>query len=126
MFGDDPVVEDSDMLLGLVRTILEGEGYRVLTASHGEEALRIFREFQGTIRLLVTDVVMPNMNGWELVERVRALQPQVNFLFMSGYPQREVDAGGSLPINEPFLQKPFSPKGLKEKVREILDGVAVS
>lgn len=120
------VVEDSDMLLGLVRTILESEGYQVLTAGQGEEALRVFRAFQGPIRLLLTDVVMPNMNGWELVEQVRALRPEVKILFMSGYPEKEVEADGSLPIREPFLQKPFSPKVLKEKVREILDGVAVS
>jgi CheY-like chemotaxis protein len=120
------VVEDSGMLLGLVRSILEGEGYQVLTASQGEEALRIFRESQGPIRLLLTDVVMPNMSGWELVERVRALQPEVKILFMSGYPEKEIEADGSLPIREPFLQKSFSPKALKEKVRQILDGVAMS
>jgi two-component system cell cycle sensor histidine kinase/response regulator CckA len=119
------VVEDSETLLGLVRTILEGEGYQVLTAGQGEEALRIFREFQGPIRLLLSDVVMPNMNGREFVARARALQPEVKILFMSGYPEKEVGADGSLLIREPFLQKPFSPKALKEKIREILDGVAV-
>ena len=120
------VVEDSDILLGLVRSILESEGYQVLAAGQGEEALRVFREFQGPIRLLLTDVVMPYMNGWELAERVRALRPEVKILFMSGYPEKEVEADGSLPIREPFLQKPFSPKALKEKVRGILDGAAVS
>ena len=74
----------------------------------------------------MTDVVMPNMNGWELVERARALRPEVKILFMSGYPEKEVYAGRSLSIREPFLQKPFSPKALKEKVRGILDCVAVS
>jgi two-component system cell cycle sensor histidine kinase/response regulator CckA len=119
------VVEDSDMLLGLVRNILEGEGYQVLTAGHGEEALRIFREFQGSIRLLLTDVVMPNMNGWELVARARALHPEVKILLMSGYPEKEIEADGSLTTREPFLPKPFSPKALKEKVRKILDGETV-
>jgi len=120
------VVEDSDMLLGLVRTILEGEGHRVLTASDGDEALRVLREFQGTVGLLLTDVIMPKMNGWELVERARALKPEVKVLFMSGYPEKDVDADGSLSTREPFLSKPFSPKVLKEKVRGILEGVAAT
>ncbi len=120
------VVEDSDMLLGLVRTILEGEGYRVLTASDGDEALRVLCEFQGTVGLLLTDVVMPKMNGWELVERARGLKHEMKVLFMSGYPEKEVDADGSLSTREPFLSKPFSPKVLKEKVRGILEGVATT
>jgi len=116
------VVEDSDMLLGLVLSILDGEGYRVLTATQGEEALQVLRDSKEPIRLLLTDVIMPKMNGWELVERARALHPGLKVLFMSGYPAKEVAPDGSLPIKEPFLQKPFSPKVLKEKVREILDG----
>ena len=70
------VVEDSDMLLGLVRTILESAGYQVLTASNGEGALRIFREFQGSIRLRLTEVIMPGMNGRELVAKAGALGPR--------------------------------------------------
>jgi two-component system cell cycle sensor histidine kinase/response regulator CckA len=115
------VVEDSDTVLGLVRAVLQNEGYNVLAAGHGEEALRICREFDGRIRLVLTDMVMPNMNGLELAGRLRALRPGTKILFMSGYTEEGVHEEGLISTGDPFLQKPFTPKALAARIRGILD-----
>ena len=110
------LVEDSETVLSLLRAVLENEGYHVLPAGHGEEALRLFREFDGRIRLVLTDMLMPAMNGLELAERVRAVRPGTKVLFMSGYIEDEC-----LPLADPLIQKPFTPEALAGKIRSILD-----
>lgn len=96
-------------------------GYQVLDASHGAEALRVSSEFDGPIHLLLTDVVMPQMNGRELAQTLAPLRPDVRVLFMSGYTDDAVVRHGVLSAEVSFVQKPFAAVNLARKVREVLD-----
>jgi two-component system cell cycle sensor histidine kinase/response regulator CckA len=116
------VVEDQDVVAAVIRGTLQTCGYQVIEARHGEEALRIFKAKSGSIDLVITDVVMPVMNGPEFVRNARALQPSVKVLFMSGYTQHGFSAHGEMGAADGFLQKPFAPAALARKAREILDG----
>jgi PAS domain S-box-containing protein len=118
------LVEDEAMIRAVVRNILGSHGYTVLEAGNGELAEEIARTRRGDIDLIVTDVVLPGMSGRELVERLSAARPGVPALFMSGYTQEIVDQHGVLRSGLSFLQKPFTPKDLLMKVRELLDGHA--
>jgi signal transduction histidine kinase len=115
------VVEDESGVRALVRRVLEKYGYAVLSASHGIEALAIAQRHAGPIHLLVTDMVMPEMSGTALAERLRSLRPQVAILVMSGYTDNSVFSHGRLRGDIPFLQKPFTPEALARKVRAVLD-----
>ncbi len=115
------LVEDEDMLRRLVRETLEREGYTVLDAANPAEAQRICHTFKGPIHLMVTDVIMPKLNGRELAERVARMHPEMRVLYMSGYTDSAVVANGVLQGAMPFLQKPFTPTALARKVREMLD-----
>ncbi len=114
------LVEDNPMLRTLAKEILCTHGYTVLEAAQGEEACRISEHHTGTIHLMLSDVVMPGMKGRELAERLKSARPTIKVLLMSGYSdtfvlhQREIDPGTA------FLQKPFSPQSLAQKVREVL------
>jgi len=116
------LVEDEDVVRALAQQILERRGYRVLAASGGEEALRLASARNGDIDLLVTDVVMPQMNGRELAERLTAAYPAVCVLFMSGYAEGALVPSGPSQSVAPFLPKPYSPDTLVRAVREALDG----
>jgi CheY-like chemotaxis protein len=96
----------------------------VLEASDGLEALRVVERHQDSIDLIITDVVMPQMTGRELANRIRDTRPTLKILFMSGYPDHAVNR--EIDSNEAFLQKPFAPDGLVRKVREILDRTVAS
>ncbi len=115
------VVEDDDSLLNLAQKTLLQYGYRVLTAKNGEDALRIGKEYEGQIDLLLTDVVMPMMNGKETAKRLQPLFPQMKVIYMSGYTDDAIVHFGVLEPGINFLQKPFSPEPLAIKVREVLD-----
>jgi len=115
------LVEDEASLRELIRECLEATGYAVLEARHGVEALEICERHEGPIHLLVTDVVMPQMSGRELGERVRALRPDIQVLYMSGYTDDAVVLHGVLAEDMAFLQKPFTAEALARKVRELLD-----
>ena len=115
------LVEDEEEVRALTRDVLEMRGYVVLEALDSADALRLGETHPGRLDLLITDVVMPRMNGPELARRLRARRPELRVLCMSGYPeggQHEVaaDAGAW----NAWLQKPFSPDGLISKVRECL------
>jgi YesN/AraC family two-component response regulator len=101
--------------------VLSGLGYNVLVARTGSEALRIVAEYKGPIHLIATDVVMPEMNGSQLVEKVLEARPEIRVLFMSGYTDDEVMRRGVIDGQTAFLQKPFTPDLLAHKVREVLD-----
>jgi CheY-like chemotaxis protein len=115
------VVEDEEGVRTLVRDILEQSGYLVLEASHGAQALETSERHPGPIHLFVTDVVMPEMSGRELVQRLAILRPASKVLFMSGYTANAVVHRGALESETEFLQKPFTAATLTRKVRDILD-----
>lgn len=116
------LVEDQDEVRALAREVLQMAGYTVIEAGDGTEALTLNAAVEGDIQLLLTDVVMPRMSGWELSERITALRPGIKVLFMSGYSEQTPAEIGEMPEDAPFLQKPFPPAMLVRKVREILDG----
>src|SRR6185503_6508086 len=101
--------------------ILERQGYRVIAAADGSAALDAAAAFDGPIDLLLTDVIMPGLNGRELADRFAALAPSARVLFMSGYAGEALSAQGVLDPTVAFLGKPFLPADLARKVREVLD-----
>jgi PAS domain S-box-containing protein len=114
------LAEDEPALLNLTERLLTGMGYSVLAAQHPNEALRMARDFKGDIALLLTDVIMPTMNGAVLCETLLRERPTLRRLFMSGYTADVIAQQGVLPANTPFLQKPFTRDQLSAKVREAL------
>src|SRR5215469_10356545 len=117
------VVEDESKLRRLASLALQDEGYTVLEASDGAAAIRVAQTYSGPIHLLLTDVVMPAMNGRELAQRISALRPEARVLYMSGYTENVIGHNGMLEEGVNLLQKPFSLPALKAKVREVLDAV---
>jgi two-component system cell cycle sensor histidine kinase/response regulator CckA len=115
------LVEDEQMLLEIETAMLENSGYTVLAASSGKLAEELFRENLCDIDLLMTDVIMPEINGMDLALKLQALCPNLKVLFMSGYPQDVLGKEANLDGGANFLQKPFSMQALKNKVREVLD-----
>ena len=115
------LVEDEEAVRAIVSKILQNKGYTVLEAHHGHEALQLCKDHQGPIHLMVTDVVMPDMSGRELAERLISLRPELRVLFMSGYPDKAIVHHGVLGAGTAFLQKPFTLSALECKVRDLLD-----
>ena len=115
------VVEDEANLRRLTRQFLENRGYTVLDAADGAGAVEICVAHQGTIHLLLTDVIMPGMNGRELAKRVSEIRPNTKVLYMSGYTENAIGHNGTLDKGITLLQKPFTLQALQAKVREVLD-----
>ena len=116
------IVENEAAIRHLLQMALQKNGYRVLTAESGREALDLINAHSGPIHLLITDVMMPDIDGPELVRRLSTLRPDTRTLFMSGYMDDALGEQGVLPSNVNFIQKPFSPRTIAQRVREILDG----
>ncbi|MCJ7617786.1 MAG: response regulator [Desulfobacterales bacterium] len=115
------VVEDDDLVRNMTRYVLHGYGYKVLEAASGEEALQISKLHTEPIQLLFTDVIMFKMSGRDLAELVESYRPEIKVLYMSGYTENAVVRHGVLKKDVEFIAKPFSPKGLARKVREVLN-----
>jgi PAS domain S-box-containing protein len=115
------LVEDEANLRYLARQYLEKQGYRVIEAADGAVAMQIAVAHEGIIHLLLTDVIMPGMNGRELAQRISELRPNVKVLYMSGYTENVIGQDGTLDAGVRLLQKPFNLRDLKSKVREVLD-----
>jgi len=115
------VVEDDLSVLKLARQILEGLGYTVLTAGTTTEAIGLAEEHAGEISLLLTDVIMPEMNGRDLAQQLQALYPDLKHIFMSGYTANIIATRGVIDKGEHFIQKPFSRRDLAIIVRKVLD-----
>jgi PAS domain S-box-containing protein len=115
------LAEDQDMVREMVTEVLRSNGYTVLLAQNGQEALRVSEHHAGEIHALVTDVVMPHMNGPELASRLRPARPQMKVIFMSGYAEDAIVRHGVLDPDVYFLQKPFRPSELSRRVRDALD-----
>ena len=118
------LVEDDEMIRNLVQKVLQANGYRVLVAANGRDAERVAGQHEGPIHLLMTDVVMPGMNGREVAERLAAARAGVRVLYLSGYTDDAIVHHGVLEPGVAFLQKPFTPAVLGRKVREVLDSPA--
>ena len=116
------VVEDEAGVRSLIRLELESFGYKVLDMDGGEKALATCASHEGPIHLLLTDVVMPQMSGPVVAEKVAALRPGIKVLYMSGYTDDAIVHLGVLSQGMPFIQKPFSPVALRKKIREVLSG----
>ena len=115
------LAEDEDQVRGAARDILERFGYHVLEARNAGEALLICEKYRGEIELLLTDVVMPQMSGRELVLRLTTVRPEMRVLFMSGYTEKAGLHHGILESGIAYLQKPFTPETLSRRVRQVLD-----
>lgn len=120
------VVEDEEMVSSLVSETLEAHGYRVLQASDPAEGIEIASVFEDRIDLLLTDVIMPGMNGRKLYDHIAAIYPEICVLFMSGYTDSVIVDQGVLVRGLNFIQKPFSVHRLTHKVREVLERASPS
>ncbi len=115
------LVEDEANLRYLARQFLEKQGYRVIEAADGAVAMQIAVAHEGVIHLLLTDVIMPGMNGRELAQRISEIRPNTKVLYMSGYTENVIGHDGTLEAGVRLLQKPFTLRDLKIRVREVLD-----
>jgi PAS domain S-box-containing protein len=115
------LVEDEEQVRTILKRILEDQGYHVLVASNGDEALSISQDVELDIKLMITDVVMPQMSGRELAQRLLTIRPSLPVLFMSGYTDDAIVRHGLLDETLNFIQKPFDSASVARKVREVLD-----
>jgi CheY-like chemotaxis protein len=118
------LVEDEANLRYLARQYLEKQGYKVIEAADGAVAMQIAVAHEKVIHLLLTDVIMPGMNGRELAQRIAEIRPNVKILYMSGYTENVIGHNGMLDAGVRLLQKPFNLRDLRSKVREVLDSTA--
>jgi two-component system, cell cycle sensor histidine kinase and response regulator CckA len=119
------VVDDEPAVLGFLTGTLSRTGYRVVQAESADQALRVCRDRGHSIDLILTDVVMPGLNGCELVEAIRGLGFEPRTLFMSGY-HRDVALDSGIADTAQFIQKPFTPAQLVKKVKEVLGAPAAA
>ncbi len=114
------VVDDEEMVRRLAVRILLGEGYHVLDAGGGNEAVRVLQRGSQRIDAVLTDIAMPGLGGRQLGETIFRCWPSVRVVFMSGFPMRRMIDEGALDPASPFIQKPFTRDQLTRKVREVL------
>ena len=116
------LVEDESTVRNLLREVLQRCGYRVLACGTPEEGLHTCRNHEGPIDLLLTDVVMPGMNGREMADRISAMLPGLHIIFMSGYSEQVLMQDGELDPRIEYLQKPFSLQMLRNRLLRVLGG----
>jgi CheY-like chemotaxis protein len=115
------LVEDEAGVRELITEVLSTVGYHVLSATDGQDALKVSAGHGDQIQLMITDVIMPSMSGRELADRLRIERPEMRVLFISGYTSDAIGRHGVLDENIAFLEKPFTPASIARKVRELLD-----
>jgi CheY-like chemotaxis protein len=115
------LVEDDEGVRGLALRCLKKQGYQVLTATDGKDALQVVKSHPGPLDLVLTDVVMPKLGGPEMVRQLKADSPDLKVLYMSGYTDDAVVRHGLIEAEVAFIQKPYTPQELSQKVRQILD-----
>lgn len=118
------LVEDDEQVRHIAHAILQRAGYQVLAASNAGEAMILAEQRKGKIHLLLTDLVLPRVGGRELAQRLKAQRPELLVLFMSGYTNESVTVHQLLESDAAYLQKPLTPRALKNRVREVLSGVS--
>ncbi len=125
IYGNETIllVEDEPRILSMIEKMLKPRGYTILPAATPGEAIRLANDHTGEIHLLITDVVMPNINGYELAKRILSIYPNLRCLFMSGYTANVIAHHGVLDEGVHFIEKPFAMKQLTSKIREVLDFV---
>lgn len=114
------IVEDEECVRQVAREILELEGYFVLTAAHPHEALEEYEQYGATVDLLLTDIVMPGVDGHDLAEKLAQKQPSIKSIFMSGYTENTLLRRGVRDLRMMYLQKPFTLQALVSKVQQVL------
>jgi CheY-like chemotaxis protein len=119
-FGTVLLVEDNEGVRKITRQVLQQAGYTVLEAAHGEQAIQCADNHQAAIDLLLTDVIMPGINGRELAERLAGRRPAMKVLYMSGYTDDAILRHGGLTDGTPVIEKPFTPDALRRKVYDVL------
>ncbi len=121
--GDETIllVEDDDDIRSAVKELLEGQGYTILEAENGQRALEILDDYDGRVQLLITDIMMPIMDGRELAETLHRQLPDIKIIFTTGYNDTPLNIGESLPPNSRFIQKPYSVNDINKLSRELLD-----
>ncbi len=115
------LVEDEQAVRQLAKMILQMQGYQVIEAANGADAIQAAREYAGPIDLLLSDVVMPDLAGSDLADQIRHMRKELRVLYMSGYTDDAIVRKGVAAATDAFLQKPFTPVSLTQKVREVLD-----
>ena len=116
------LVEDNEQVRNLAQLILKKQGYNVIVSQNSEEALSLLEAHEGLVDILLTDIVLPGMNGRELYEIAVQSKPQLKVLFMSGHSDDVIAHRGVLDEGIQFIQKPFSVQKLAAKMREVMDG----
>jgi CheY-like chemotaxis protein len=119
------LVEDEPEVRSLVERVLRDQGYQVLVADRPSEALTISLRSDLRLDLMVTDIVMPEMNGWELARRLKPHRPDLRVLYLSGYADESITRQGVLDPGVTLLEKPFRPRDLAQRVREVLNDGSV-
>jgi len=121
--GDETIliVDDEILVLSITKELLEELNYTVLDARSGEEGIAISEPYEGKIDLLLTDVVMTGINGFELAKRVVGKRPEIKCLFASGYMENPIVLNNIAELSMPFITKPFTPQTLTDKIRDVLD-----
>ena len=114
------VVEDDDQVRGFVRALLAGEGYRLLEARTGAEGVRIGEQATGQLDLLLSDMLLPELSGYDLAVRLRETHPKLKVILMTGYVEGEIVQRSISELNATFLDKPFQPGALRKLVRDTL------
>ena len=114
------LVEDEEALRRLATEVLSRLGYRIIEAADGAQALAALERHTGRLDLVLTDVIMPGMNGRELSQAVVRVHPEAKVLFTSGYSENAIATQGALDAGIEFIAKPYTPRGLAEKIREVL------
>jgi len=115
------VVDDEPTIRLIAEAALGRIGFKVLIATSGDEAVKIFRQHRETIHCVLCDLLMPGMDGWETLSALRRLDPDIVFILSSGYSQKRAMAGDYTELPQSFLGKPYGMKDVQEKVRHVLD-----
>lgn len=115
------IVDDDKAIVDLCRIFLEELGYHILTADAPDTAIRIAREYKGKIHLLITDIMMPVMNGLELAEELCIMRPDIKYIFMSGHLPETIFSSEVFKRSKDFITKPFKFRDFIERIRQVLD-----